>query len=77
MKTLIGSVVRASTPKTVFVEVESSWMHPVYKKKKKITTVFACHDTVGVAVGESVKIGECRPMSKLKRFTVIEKVKTK
>ncbi len=77
MKTFIGSVVRASTPKTVFVEVESSWMHPVYKKKKKITNVFACHDTVGVKSGELVKIGECRPMSKTKRFTVIEKVKSK
>lgn len=77
MKMFIGSVVRANTSKTVFVEVESSWMHPVYKKKKKITNVFACHDTLGVKVGEVVKIGECRPMSKLKRFAVIEKVKVK
>lgn len=77
MKMLIGSVVRASTPKTVFVEVESSWMHPVYKKKKKVTTIFACHDTIGVKQGEVVKIGECRPMSRTKRFTVIEKVESK
>ncbi len=77
MKTFIGSVVRAHTPKTVFVEVESSWLHPIYKKKKTITSVFACHDTIGVKVGEKVKIGECRPMSKLKRFTVLEKVKVK
>lgn len=75
MKTFIGSVVRASTPKTVFVEVESSWMHPVYKKKKTLTNVFACHDSIGVKAGAMVKIGECRPMSKTKRFTVVEQIK--
>ncbi len=74
MKTFVGNVIRTSTPKTVFVEVESYWMHPVYRKKKKITSVFACHDTVGVVVGDAVKIGETRPLSKTKRFTVVEKV---
>lgn len=77
MKILTGSVVRATTPKTVYVEVESTWMHPVYKKKQTTTKVFACHDEVGVKAGQKVKIGECRPMSKTKRFTVIEKVSSK
>lgn len=77
MKTFVGSVVRASTPKTVFVEVASYWMHPVYRKKKKVTSVFACHDAVGVAVGDVVTIGETRPLSSTKRFTVVEKQENK
>jgi small subunit ribosomal protein S17 len=77
MKTFVGTVIRSTTPKTVFVQVESLWMHPVYKKKKKVTSTFACHDTVGVSVGDSVKIGEIRPMSKTKKFTIVEKVSEK
>lgn len=77
MKTFVGTVVRATTLKTVFVEVQSLWMHPVYKKKKKVTSTFACHDTVGVAVGEMVKIGEIRPVSKTKKFKIVEKVSEK
>lgn len=77
MKVFEGIVRRATTPKTVFVEVSSYWMHPVYKKKRKLTNTFACQDILGVKVGETVKIGECRPMSKTKRFTVLEKVSKK
>ena len=77
MKMFTGSVVRTSTAKTVFVEVSSYCMHPVYKKRKKLTNVFACHDTIGVAVGDEVSIGEVRPMSKTKKFTIIGKVEEK
>lgn len=77
MKTFTGTVVRSSTPKTAFVQVASYWMHPVLKKKKKVTSVFVCHDTVGVQAGEAVVIGEIRPMSKTKRFKIVEKVSEK
>jgi len=70
MKTFVGTVVR-SQPKTAYVEVESYWMHPIYRKKKKVTTVFACHDEVGVKQGDEVTIVETRPLSASKRFQIV------
>lgn len=75
MKVFTGRVVRKTNEKTAFVEVDSVWMHPIYRKAKKITTVFPSHDEVGVKVGNEVSIVECRPMSKTKRFKVLEVIK--
>ncbi len=72
MKLLTGTVIKASTPKTVYVEVESLWMHPIYRKNKKSTKVFPCHDTIGVKVGDTVVIAESKPMSATKRFVISE-----
>lgn len=72
MKTFTGTVTSAKTPKTAYVEVSSSWMHPIYRKIKKSTKSFACHDELGVKEGDEVVIGECRPMSARKRFKIIE-----
>ena len=73
MKTLTGIVIATNNTKTAHVSVEHSWMHPIYRKVKKGNTIFACQDELGVKVGEIVVIGECRPVSKTKRFKVISK----
>jgi small subunit ribosomal protein S17 len=72
----VGSVVSAKMAKTIVVEVKRRVPHPAYKrvvgKKKK----FYAHDEDGVAkVGDVVRIVECRPLSKLKRWQLKEIVR--
>ena len=72
----IGPVVSAKMAKTIVVEVIRRVPHPMYKrivtKKKK----FYAHDAEGQAkVGDVVRIIECRPMSKLKRWTLEEVIR--
>jgi small subunit ribosomal protein S17 len=76
MKLFEGTVVSAKTPKTAYVEVESVWMHPIYRKEQKLTKRYACHDEIGVKEGNKVIIGECRPLSARKHFKIME-VKSK
>ena len=69
----IGSVVSAKMAKTIVVEVLRRVPHPAYKriigKRKK----FYAHDEQGLAnVGDVVRIVECRPLSKLKRWELKE-----
>jgi small subunit ribosomal protein S17 len=69
----IGSVVGAKMAKTIVVEVLRRVPHPAYKriigKRKK----FYAHDEQGLAnVGDVVRIVECRPLSKLKRWQLKE-----
>ncbi len=71
MKTLIGVVASAKANKTVSVKVSKHWTHPVYKKRVKRSKSFLAHDDIGVHQGDTVTIGETRPMSKLKHFKVI------
>ena len=72
----IGSVVSARMAKTIVVEVTRKAAHKIYKrvvtKKKK----FYAHDEQGTAkVGDVVRIIECRPMSKLKRWRLGEVIR--
>ena len=76
MKQFAGKVIRTNNAKTAHVEVKSEWMHPKYLKKKTISHVFACHDLLGVHVGDSVEIVETRPMSATKFFRVEKITKT-
>jgi small subunit ribosomal protein S17 len=69
----VGEVVSTSMQKTIVVEVSRRVPHPLYKriigKRKK----FYAHDEEGRAnVGDVVRIIECRPMSKLKRWKLGE-----
>lgn len=69
---LEGDVVSNKTDKTVTVLVERRYMHPMYKKYVKRTDKYAAHDESNkLAVGDRVRIQECRPISKTKRWTVI------
>ena len=69
---LQGVVVSDKGQKTVVVEVERRFMHPVYKKFIRRSKRFHAHDEERrCKLGESVRIMECRPISKLKRWVVV------
>ena len=69
---LQGTVVSNAMDKTVVVQVERRIMHPVYKKFIRRSKKYAAHDeTNACKTGQSVRIQECRPISKTKRFEVV------
>ncbi len=72
-KVLKGTVVSDKMKKTVVVSVTRYEKHPKYKKFMKISKKFKAHDENNShKVGEIVSIKETRPLSKDKRFIVIE-----
>jgi small subunit ribosomal protein S17 len=72
----IGSVVSAKTAKTIVVEVTRKVPHAVYKRIVTKRRKFYAHDEQGTAkVGDLVRIIECRPMSKLKRWRLGEVIR--
>jgi small subunit ribosomal protein S17 len=74
-KVRVGVVVSDSRDKTVTVEVPSSVKHPRYDKIVRRTTKLHAHDEANDAhVGDTVRIMETRPLSKQKRWRVIEVV---
>ncbi len=74
-----GTVVSAAGDKTIVVEVKSDKPHPVYGKMMSTTKKYHAHDEKNEAgVGDRVHIAETRPISKLKRWRlldIIEKAK--
>lgn len=72
-KTRIGMVVSDKMDKTVVVAIQDSVKHPLYKKIIKRTVKFKAHDEQNACgVGDKVQIMETRPLSKDKRWRVIE-----
>jgi small subunit ribosomal protein S17 len=72
-KTLRGQVVDSKTDKTVMVEVERLRRHPLYGKVIRQTTCLMVHDEQNACqVGDMVRIIEARPISKRKRWAVVE-----
>ena len=72
-RVLVGTVVSASGDKTISVLVEGYRKHRLYGKRVKQTKKFAAHDEANVAqVGDVVRIMETRPLSKTKRFRLLE-----
>jgi len=72
-KTTIGKVVSNKMDKTVVVAVEDSVRHPLYNKIVKRTKTFKAHDENNACnVGDRVKVMQTRPLSKDKRFRVVE-----
>ena len=70
---LQGVVVSDKGDKTITVRVERKVTHPVYKKIIKVSKKYAAHDEHNkCAVGDMVKIRECRPISKRKCWEVID-----
>ncbi len=68
-----GIVVSAVNDKTIVVEVSSRKPHPVYKKMMTTTKKFHAHDENNEAgVGDTVTIMETRPLSKKKRWRLVE-----
>jgi small subunit ribosomal protein S17 len=69
---LQGIVVSDKMDKTIVVQVERRVMHPIYKKFVRRTKKYAAHDEANAhKVGETVRIRECRPISKRKCWEVI------
>ncbi|MDH3306292.1 MAG: 30S ribosomal protein S17 [Acidimicrobiia bacterium] len=74
-KSLVGVVVSDARDKTVTVEVSSSVRHPRYGKVVGRTSKFHAHDETNDArSGDTVRIVETRPLSKTKRWRVLEVV---
>jgi small subunit ribosomal protein S17 len=70
-----GVVVSKSGSKTIVVRVERRVRHPVYGKVVRQMRKFHAHDERDTAkVGDVVNIAECRPMSRLKRWRLVEVV---
>ncbi len=67
-----GLVVSDKPDKTIIVQVERRVMHPLYKKYIKRSKKFAAHDPENrCKTGDRVRIRECAPISKRKRFEVL------
>ncbi|MCF8481120.1 MAG: 30S ribosomal protein S17 [Rhodospirillum sp.] len=67
-----GVVVSDKMDKTVVVQVERRFKHPVYKKFIKRSKKFAAHDEANqFKVGDLVRIQECAPISRRKTWTVV------
>ena len=74
-RVLTGTVVSDKTDKTVVVKVERRVKHELYGKIIKRSKKYHAHDeTNQFREGETVRIEECKPISKLKTWTVIGKV---
>ncbi|ADO83572.1 30S ribosomal protein S17 [Ilyobacter polytropus] len=68
-----GIVVSDKMDKTIVVLEESMKLHPIYKKRMKSSNKFKAHDENNVAkTGDKVKIMETRPLSKDKRWRLVE-----
>ena len=68
-----GVVVSAANDKTIVVSVAERKPHPVYKKMMMTTKKFHAHDENNEAgVGDTVTIMETRPLSKMKRWRLVE-----
>lgn len=71
-RVLQGTVVSDVNEKTVVVLVERRFTHPVMKKTVRRTKKYHAHDEANVAkVGDAVRIEECAPISKNKRWTLV------
>ena len=75
MKKFVGQVTSAKTDKTITVQVIRFKIHPIYKKRLKIKKKFHVHDELGVKKGDQVVFVETRPISKTKKWKVLEVVK--
>jgi small subunit ribosomal protein S17 len=72
-KTRVGTVVSSKMTKSIVVSVMRRVPHPLYKKYFKRTSNLMAHDEKNeAAIGDTVKIMETRPLSKQKRWRLVE-----
>ena len=75
-KTRVGKVVSNKMDKTIVVAIEDHVKHPLYKKIVKRTYKLKAHDEENTCnIGDTVKVMETRPLSKDKRWRLVEVVK--
>ncbi len=74
-RTKVGRVVSDKMDKTVVVSVERLRRHPIYKRVVRLSSKFKAHDPENSArVGDTVRIEESRPLSREKRWRLVEVV---
>jgi len=74
-KTLQGVVVSTSMKNTVVVSVERKYRHKLYQKVIKRNKRYSVHnDLEDIHIGDQVIMQETRPLSKTKRFRIVEKI---
>jgi small subunit ribosomal protein S17 len=72
-RTKVGRVVSDKMDKTVVVSVERLRRHPIYKRVVRLSSTFKAHDEEnGARIGDTVRIEESRPISRDKRWRVVE-----
>lgn len=72
-RTLTGRVASDKMDKTITVVVERSVRHPLYGKYVRRSTRFKVHDAENTArIGDTVRIAECRPISRDKHFRLVD-----
>lgn len=72
-KEKVGKVVSNKMNKSIVVAIERKVKHPMYGKFMKKTSKFMAHDEKQeCAIGDTVKIMECRPLSKTKNWRLVE-----
>ena len=72
-KSRVGTVVKNKMDKSVIVSIERKVAHPIYKKYFKKTTKLMVHDENNESgIGDVVKIMETRPLSKSKKWRLVE-----
>ncbi len=72
-KVKIGRVVSDKMDKTIVVMIEGFKAHPIYSKRVKDSNKFKAHDEANIAkIGDKVKIMETKPISKDKRWRLVE-----
>jgi len=77
-KEIIGIVTSDKMDKTIVVSIERTVSHPIYKKSMKRTYKLKAHDENNEChVGDKVKVMETRPLSRDKRYRVVEIVSKK
>ncbi|MHB1581043.1 MAG: 30S ribosomal protein S17 [Acidithiobacillus sp.] len=72
-RSLVGTVVSNLMDKTIVVNVERRIQHPLYKKFIRRSKKFHAHDAENTCqIGDTVKIEECRPLSKTKSWRLVK-----
>ena len=72
---LEGTITSVKMAKTIVVSVHRTRIHKRYGKRYQVTKKYKVHDELGgFAIGDRVRFEECRPLSKEKRWRVIEKL---
>lgn len=72
-KTIVGKVLSNKGEKTIIIKSERQVAHPLYKKYYKISRKLMAHDETNTCnIGDTVKVIESRPLSKRKRWALLE-----
>ena len=74
-RVLVGTVISDKMDKTIVVRVDRRVKHPLYKKFITRSQRFSAHDEANKCnIGDTVRIRECRPLSRNKHFELVERL---